>query len=130
MRCSSSCRPSSAPEDLELARSLADLLLDQFEDRERGGFYFVSHDHEQLIHRPKSGHDNATPSGNGVAAFALQRLGHLIGEPRYLDAAERTVKLFYDQMQRNPSGYSSLLAALEETLEPPRIVVLRGAPRQ
>ena len=114
-------------EDLELARSIADLLLDQFEDRERGGFYFVSHDHEPLIHRPKSGHDNATPSGNGVAASALQRLGHLVGEPRYLAAAERTVKLFYDQIRRSPSGYSSLLAALEETLEPPRIVVLRGS---
>ncbi len=32
------------------------------------------------MHRPKSLADDATPSGNGVAAFALQRLGFLIGE--------------------------------------------------
>ena len=59
------------PKISQFAQALAELLLEQFEDREHGGFFFVSHDHEQLIHRPKTGHDNATPSGNGVAAFAL-----------------------------------------------------------
>ena len=39
-------------------------------------------------------HDNATPSGNGVAAQALITLGHLASEPRYVDAAERAVRLF------------------------------------
>ncbi len=113
-------------EDLHWAQALAEVLLEQFEDREHGGFYFVSHDHERLIHRPKTGHDGATPSGNGVAAYALQRLGHLIGEPRYIDAAERTLKLFYAPLQRNPSGYTTLLTALEEALAPPRVVILRG----
>ena len=47
-----------------------------------------------LIHRPKPGHDNATPSGNGVAAQALIALGHLAAEPRYVDAGERTVRLY------------------------------------
>jgi uncharacterized protein YyaL (SSP411 family) len=103
-------------------------MLEQFEDRERGGFFFVSHDHERLIHRPKTAHDNATPSGNGIAAFALQRLGHALGEPRYIDAAERTLRVFGDAMERSPSAHTSLLAALEEALTPPRIVVLRGAP--
>ena len=112
--------------DLEFARALAERLLAQFEDRVQGGFYFVSHDHEELIHRPKSGHDGATPSGNGIAAFALQRLGHLIGEARYVEAAQRTIKLFYPQLERNPSGHASLLVALEEMLAPPSIVILRG----
>jgi len=115
-------------DDLEFARALADLLLDKFEDRERGGFYFVSHDHEKLIHRAKTGPDNATPSGNGVAAYALQRLGHLAGEPRYLDAAESAIRLFQDEAARNPGAHTSLLVALEEFLDPPRIVVLRGSP--
>ncbi len=113
--------------DLAFARALADRLLAQFEDAEQGGFFFTSHDHEKLIHRGKPGHDNATPSGNGVAAFALQRLGHLIGEPRYIEAAERAIRLFYGAMQRQPSAFVSLLTALEESLTPPRIVILRGA---
>ena len=81
-------------EDFDWARELADALLARFEDRERGGFFFTSHDHEKLFHRTKPGHDNATPSGNGVAAQALIALGHLAAEPRYVDAAERTVRLF------------------------------------
>jgi uncharacterized protein YyaL (SSP411 family) len=105
-------------------------LLTQFEDRERGGFFFVSHDHEKLIHRAKPGPDNATPSGNGIAAIALQRLGHLTGEARYLDAAERALKLFYPLMERRPSAFPSLLVALEEWLQPPQTVVLRGPERE
>jgi len=112
--------------DLEFAKELADVLLAQFYDPDPGGFYFTSHDHERLIHRPKPGYDSATPSGNGVAALALQRLGHITGESRYLDAALRTLQLFYPALAQHPNGYTSLLMALEEAIEPPRLVVLRG----
>jgi hypothetical protein len=113
-------------QDLGWARELADTLLDQFEDREAGGFFFVSHDHEKLIHRAKPGHDNATPSGNGIAALALQRLGHVVGEPRYLEAAQRALRLFYPAMERQPGGFVSLATALDEYLAPPQTAILRG----
>lgn len=116
--------------DLAFARELAEALLARFEDRDRGGFYFTAHDHETLISRPKPGFDNATPSGNAVAAFALQRLGHLLGETRYLAAAERALKLFYPQIAAQPTGFMSFLAVLEEYLEPPQIVILRGPAEQ
>jgi len=112
--------------DVDFAVALADVLLEQFEDKEAGGFFFTSHDHEKLIHRPKPGHDNATPSGNGVAAYALQRLGHLLGEFRYLQTAERALSLFYPAISRHASSYCSLLVALEQSLTPPPIVILRG----
>ncbi len=112
--------------DLDFARRLADVLLERFEDQESGGFFFTSHDHERLIHRPKTGHDSAIPSGNGVAAFALQRLGHLLGETRYLEAARRTLRLYYPQLAHTPAGHATLLAALEEELVPPTLVILRG----
>ena len=112
--------------DLEFAEDLAEALLEQFYDPALGGFFFTSHDHERLIHRPKPGYDSATPSGNGVAALALQRLGHITGESRYLDAAERTLQLFYPALAQHSNGYTSLLMALEEAIEPPRVVVLRG----
>jgi uncharacterized protein YyaL (SSP411 family) len=86
----------------------------------------VSHDHEKLIHRAKPGQDGATPSGNGVAALALQRLGHVVGEPRYLDAAERTLRLFYPGLTRQASGFVTLATALDEHLAPPTLVILRG----
>ncbi|MFN3544773.1 MAG: thioredoxin domain-containing protein [Thiobacillus sp.] len=113
-------------QDLAWARELADALLAHFADPDAGGFFFTSHDHEALITRPKPGYDNATPSGNGVAAFALQRLGHLLGEPRYLEAAERCLRLFYPQVAHYPIAFPTLLAVLDEALAPPRVILLRG----
>jgi uncharacterized protein YyaL (SSP411 family) len=113
-------------EDLDFAVKLADLLLAHFEDAEHGGFFFTAHDHERLIHRSKAVFDNATPSGNGIAACALQRLGHLLGESRYLDSARRALELFSPMLVRQPAGCGSLLEALEETFVPPATVLLRG----
>lgn len=113
-------------DDLRFATQLADVLLDQFEDKQDGGFFFTSHNHEALIHRPKNGNDNATPSGNGVAAFTLTRLAHLTGETKYSTAAEQTLRLFYEELEQQPFGSASLLMALEENLSPPRLIVIRG----
>ena len=114
------------PADLAFAQAIANALLARFEDAQAGGFFFTSHDHEPLIHRPKPGHDNATPSGNGVAAYALQRLGHVLGDARYLAAAERALRLFSPHLVEHSSGFASMLNALGEHLDPPQTVVVRG----
>ena len=113
-------------DDYAWARELADVLLDAFEDPEHGGFFFTSHDHERLFHRTKPGHDNATPSGNGIAAGALIVLGQLCGMPRYIEAADRAVRLFAPALAQSPGGYASLLAALAAIREPPTSVLLAG----
>ena len=112
--------------DMAWARELADTLLNHFEDTEQGGFFFTSHDHEALITRPKPGYDSATPSGNGVAAFALQRLGYLLGETRYLEASARCLRVFQSQLIQQPVAYPTLLAVLDESLVSTRVIVLRG----
>jgi hypothetical protein len=114
------------PADLAWAGSLADVLLEQFEDPAQGGFFFTGRDHERLIHRPKPGHDQATPAGNAVAAWALGRLWALTGEPRYARAAERTLQLFHPLMRGHPAGFASMVIALDEQLAPPSLVKLRG----
>ncbi len=115
-----------ATADLEFARQLAEVLLEQFEDREGGGFFFTARDHEPLIHRPKPGHDHATPSGNAVASWALARLAALTGEERYTRAARRTLELFYPVMRDYPAGFAAMAIALEEQLRPPATLILRG----
>ena len=115
-------------EDFAWARELADALLARFEDRERGGFFFTSHDHESLFHRTKPGHDNATPAGNGIAAQALVAFGHLASEPRYVEAAQRTVSLFASGIAESPGGHSTLLEAAAALEKPPALVVLYGDP--
>ncbi|MCF8185990.1 MAG: thioredoxin domain-containing protein [Sulfuritalea sp.] len=111
--------------DMQFAEEIAEALLENFE-AEDGGFYFTSHQHEQLIHRPKSAYDNATPNGNGIAAVALQRLGHILGEPRYLQTAERVLQAFDTLIKRNPAGCASLSHALNEYLTPPTLIIMRG----
>jgi uncharacterized protein len=112
---------------LAWAIELAEALLQHFEDRASGGFFFTADDHETLILRPKTFGDDATPAGNGVAARLLLRLGYLLAEPRYLDAAERTLRAGWSLLERYPHAHTSLLMALDELTEPPTIVVLRGA---
>ncbi|HEX6268157.1 MAG TPA: thioredoxin domain-containing protein [Burkholderiales bacterium] len=114
------------PGDLAWACELAEVLLARFEDAEAGGFFFTASDHEQLILRPKPGHDNATPSGNAVAAWALGRLAALTGEERYARSAQRTIELFFPQMRDYPAGFAAMAIALDEQLCPPSILVLRG----
>ena len=111
---------------LDLATQMAELLLAHFFDAQEGGFFFTADDHEQLMHRPKPYADDATPSGNGIAAFALQRLGFLLGETRYLDAAEKTLRSSWKSMDEYPHGHVSLLTALEEYTQHPEIIIIRG----
>ena len=113
--------------ELAWAREMAAVLLEQFEDADAGGFFFTSRDHEQLIHRPKPGQDHATPSGNAVAAWALNRLAAMTGEERYSRAAERTLELFYPAMRDSPSGFAAMVIALDEHLAQPKTLVFRGA---
>jgi uncharacterized protein len=114
------------PEWLAFAAQLADALLERFEDTRNGGFFFTAHDHESLIHRSRSFQDDATPSGNAIAASALQRLGWLLGKPRYLVAAERTLRAAWPTLAESPLGQVHMADSLEEYLEPHEFVVLRG----
>ena len=112
---------------LQLAIKLADVLLDQFEDKKEGGFYFTSNDHEALIQRPKVVSDEATPAGNGIAAYSLLRLGYLLCENKYIHAAERTLEFASQQINNTPMANASLLRCYEELNAPPETIIIRGA---
>jgi uncharacterized protein YyaL (SSP411 family) len=113
-------------DELAWALELTEVLLRHFEDRDGGGFFFTSDDHEALISRPKSFGDEAIPAGNAIAARVLLRLGYLLAEPRYLQAAERTLRAAWPALLKYPEGHAASLLALEDYLKPPQIVVLRG----
>jgi uncharacterized protein len=116
-------------DELAFAQQLVEVVLAHFADTDRGGFFFTSDDHETLFHRSKVFADDATPAGNGVAARVLLRLGYLLGEQRYLSAAEQTLRAAWRALERHPQAHISVLLALEELLSPPEIVILRGEGR-
>jgi uncharacterized protein YyaL (SSP411 family) len=117
-------------DELAFARELLDVVLAHFADSAAGGFFFTADDHEALIHRTKSFGDDAIPAGNGIGAFVLVRMGHLLGETRYLEAAERTLRAGWLIVEKYPHAHVSMLNALEEVLNPPKIVILRGEPAE
>ncbi|MGA9335910.1 MAG: thioredoxin domain-containing protein [Rudaea sp.] len=112
--------------DLAWAIVLAESLLERFEDPQHGGLFFTAHDHERLIQRPKPWMDEALPCGNGVAACALLRLGHLLGEARYTDSAQRTLHAAWPTLQSMPHACCTLLRALCDFLHPRAHVVIRA----
>jgi uncharacterized protein len=116
--------------DLSFLQQLADGLLDKFEDPENGGFFFTASDHERLIHRSKTFGDESMPAGNGIAAGVLCRLGNLLGDTRYLRAAERTIAAGWSALTRHPQAHMSLLNALEDSLASLQIVIIRGPPEE
>ena len=111
---------------LHFAIKLADSLIDNFLDEEKGGFFFTRNNHEKLIFRSKPMSDDAMPSGNGIACFALQRLGFLIGDDRYLAASKKTLENGFSLLKESPHGHLSLLNALEEYLDPPESIIIVG----
>jgi len=108
------------------AGQLADGLIRNFYNPDGGGFYFTSHDHEELLQRRIDFMDDATPSGNGVAVRALLQLGYLTGNREFIRIAENTLKAGWSSMQRIPYAHSTLLTALIDACRPPKQVVIRG----
>ena len=100
------------------ARQLADKMIELFHDDEDGGFFFTSIDHERLITRSKDYYDNATPSGNSVAAEVLIRLAQYTGEESYRQCAERLLRQVAAVTPRMPTGFGHLLGALDLFLSP------------
>lgn len=110
----------------EWALDIADALIAHFEDKDIGGFFFTSHDHEQLIQRLKTYNDEAIPSGNGVAVIALNRLGYLSGRNNYIDTAERNLKAAWQAINQAPVSHCTYVSALDDFLNPPNILIIRS----
>jgi uncharacterized protein YyaL (SSP411 family) len=94
------------------ARDAADQLLAHHWDSAHGGLFTTPADGERLIVRQKDLIDNATPSANSVAAFALQRLAALTGDARYADHAEQILSLVARIVASAPTAFPHLLCAL------------------
>ena len=106
--------------DLGWAIALADRLLDEFADHQGGGFWFSTPAHGTPLARSRNWMDDALPNGNAVAIRSLLRLGHLVGDTRYLESAERALRASTNALDQYPDACPTLLRALDE-FERPRL---------
>ncbi len=111
---------------LKEALALADRMIEEFWDNEGGGFFFTGKSHEELIVRSKDYFDNATPSGNSVAAMVLLRLAALTGRENYRNLATAVLREVGDQTRRYPSGFGYALSAADFLLSTPKEVAIVG----
>jgi uncharacterized protein YyaL (SSP411 family) len=116
------------PKWIHSVLDVAGVMVDQFWDAAEGGFFYTGRDHEALIARGKDPHDNATPSGNAVAATALLRLAALTGRADLRDKAEATLRLYAGLMAQHPTAAGQMLIALDFHLGPAQEVAIVGDP--
>lgn len=113
-------------EILKFSQLIAEQMIQQFWDEEKGTFYFTSIEHEELLYRPRTLSDEALPSGAAVAIVALQRFAYLLNNVKYRDITEKALKLVQHQLEKNPQYYPNLLIAQSDYLAFPAIVILHG----
>ena len=104
---------------------ITDVLINDFQDKENGGFYFTSDNHEELIYRPKSYMDESLPSGNSIAIGVLMELYELTGLTKYIEAVENAINSAHDSLNRSNSSHSSLLLAAPRTDSSKRLIIIR-----
>ena len=71
--------------------------------------------------------DDATPSGNAIAARALLRLGALTLQPRFEEAARDIMESGAGELEAQPLAHASLALATLNYLQPQRQVIITGA---
>ena len=85
-----------------------------FLDKERGGYFFTSHDHQELLARTKDPVDGAIPSGNGVSASNLIYLARELDNPEYKQIAKGVACSTSLLLDRVPFATARLLESLPE----------------
>lgn len=78
--------------------------------------------------RPHTLQDNATPSGNSVAADVLLTLGELTGRTQLAERAGSIVESIADLMTEHPGAFSRYLAVAERLYGVPYTLVISGDP--
>jgi uncharacterized protein YyaL (SSP411 family) len=107
------------------ALKLADEMVEHFADP-NGGFFDTRDDHETLLVRPKDIQDNATPSGNALAATALLELAAYGDRTEWQDLAEEILSSVNGAMLRYPTAFAQWLCAADFAIGPIHEVAIIG----
>ena len=108
--------------------AIVNKMIEEFWDDQEGGFFYTGKSHEALIVRSKDYFDNATPSGNSVAAEVLLRLATLTDNEDHRRRAVTILRQVAEPMRRYPQGFGEMLCALDYHLGTPKEIAIIGDP--
>jgi uncharacterized protein len=111
---------------LQLAAALMERAVADFWDAESGTFFDTSDEHDQLVVRPCSLVDGATPAANSVAADVLLRLALATAEPDHERRARSILRAAGPALDRHPGQFGRLLSAADRALVEPLDAVVVG----
>ncbi len=106
---------------LDEAKSLTADMMRYYEDKDNGGFYYTSNDHEKLFARAKDQHDGVQPSGNSQAALNLIRLWQKTGDQKYEKEAEKSLHALAGTLKSQPGTLPTTADALALYLEQKKV---------
>ena len=112
------------PDYIERAQAWAEMLDQRYWSENLGGYYFTADDTSDLIVRPFSGQDEATPNANGTLVSNLVALYLWTGEERYRQRADAILRGFAGAMTANVLAHAGLLAASLDLMAPAHIVLI------
>jgi uncharacterized protein YyaL (SSP411 family) len=119
---------SGEPRWIESALDLCRVMIAEFAEAEGGGFFYTGKSHEALVARQRDAFDNATPSGNAMAATALLRLAALTGRADLEAAGRKTLESVQYVMEQAPMAAGQSLVALDFLLAPTQeLAVIAGS---
>jgi len=111
---------------LEKAVELQAIADEFFLDEEKGGYFTVAEDAEQLIVRAKKLYGGAIPSGNAVSISNLSRLYRMTGNPGYAKRNDELIRAFSGEIGQQPMVYPVALCGLDFTFGPANEIVISG----
>jgi uncharacterized protein YyaL (SSP411 family) len=111
---------------LESALELTEVMIEEYQDTEGGGFFFTAAKGEQLIIRHKQVHDGAYPSGNAVAMHNLLKLGRITANPNYEELAAGIGRSSSPLIRDRQAQYTHLMSALDFATGPSYELVIAG----
>ena len=107
------------------AIQLSDTMIEHFLGSD-GLFYDTRDDHESLLIRPREIQDNATPSGNSLAAYALLQIAAYQGDGKLRDLVENMLERVQSFVYQHPTSFSQWLYAMDFALHPIREIAILG----
>ncbi|MFX1437182.1 MAG: thioredoxin domain-containing protein [Promethearchaeota archaeon] len=111
---------------LKSALELHKTQIEDFWDKNIGGFFFTSRYSEQLLTKQKDIYDGAIPSGNSIAMLNLLRLSYITGEHELEEKADKLLRVFSEKIKANPLAYTQFLVAIDFAVGPSYSLVIAG----
>ncbi len=107
---------------LTTARNVLEKAVEDFFDREQGGFWLYGKENENLISRPKESYDGAIPSGNSLMLYNLVRLQRLLPKAELEKAIQLQIAYLAEEAGQYPYAHAMFLVALSDWVRPSQML--------